>query len=118
MNPYSSESPATRTVTPSKFDESTISWAATLLSGLFCIPMNVLGVWVGRRSAWEVNGIALTTRWYLYALLGPVLAVVIAMVVPRSSRFWKSSICTVLCIAIMFASLACIPIMYVEGGFD
>lgn len=117
-NAYSSESPTTRTATTSKFDESYLSWAATLIFGLFCIPMNLLGVWVARRNAWEVNGIGLTPWWYLYASLGPLLAVVLTIVVPSSSRFWKSSICTVFLMIVLLASLACMPIMYLEGGFD
>ena len=118
MNPYSSESQTTRTVALSKIDESFVSWAATLIFGLFCIPMNLLGVWVERRNAWEVNGIALTPWWYLFALIGPVLAVVVAIVVPSSSRFWKSGTCTVFLMIVLFASLACMPIMYSRGGFD
>lgn len=96
MNPYSSESHTTRTVKPNNFDESTISWVATLFLSLSCIPMNVWGVWVQRRVAWETNEIELTQWWYLYALLGPVLVVVLAIVLTSSSRFWKSGICGVL----------------------
>lgn len=44
MNPYSSESQTTRTVTQGKFGESSISWAVTLIFALFCIPMKYVGV--------------------------------------------------------------------------
>ncbi len=100
-----------------KIDEATFGWASTLFFGLVFMPMNLLGVWVNRRNAFGVNGIELTPWWYLFALLGPLLAVVITILVPRANWIWKGPLLYNVLFVLMLASFAYIPIMYDAGGF-
>ncbi len=103
--------------TMSKFDEATFRWASTLFFGLILTPMNMFGVWVARRNAFGINSIELTPWWYLFALIGPLLSVVITILVPRSNWIWKGPLLCNVLIVLMLVSFAHIPAMYIAGGF-
>ena len=101
----------------SKIDEAKFRWASTLIFGLVLTPMNMFGVWVARRNALSVNGIELTPWWFLFALLGPLLAIAITILVPKSNWIWKGSLLYNVLFVLMLVSFAHIPAMYSAGGF-
>ncbi len=95
-----------------------IRWAACLTLGIVHLVMNALSVWVARRNAFEVNGIELSSIWYGAALFPPGIAVVLAILIPRTHSVWKRDRLLVVLTALIVASYAHIPIMYVNGGFN
>ncbi len=64
-----------------------------------------------------INSIELTPWWYLFALIGPLLSVVITILVPRSNWIWKGPLLCNVLIVLMLVSFAHIPAMYIAGGF-
>ncbi|QDV22259.1 hypothetical protein [Aureliella helgolandensis] len=86
--------------------------------GVFLTAANPFGVWVARRNAFDVNGIELTAWWYAFALFAPILSVVLTISVPRTNWIWERALASNTLFALMLASLAHIPIMYINGGFQ
>ncbi len=76
----------------SKIDDATLNWACTLISGVILTTMFCFSVWSARRTALEVNGIVLTPWWYFLALLGPLLSITIALLIPRTNRVWQRAL--------------------------
>ena len=97
--------------------EATFRWASTLVLAAMLVPMNMIGVWVARRNALDVNGIELTHWWYLFALFGPILSLVVTISVPRSNWIWSRSLVTNVLFVLMLSSFTHIPVMYSLGGF-
>lgn len=95
----------------------TFRWLTTLALGLYFLVGNVVGVSVARDAAWEVNGIALSAWWYLFAF-PPALSILAAIAYRRSHAVWQGDCLFMTLNVLNLASMIHMPLLYSLGGFE